>query len=244
MKHRSRPARTNKKSLSLVIIIAIVIIGGSATAFLTMGQNTSNQPKNSEQVNELIQILTDPTVQNASALGSNAAKITLVEFGDYQCQFCAQFHKQTRNEIIDKFVNTGQVKFVFKDFVQNDQPPDNASTLAARAAYCAADQGKFWEYHDEVYNNSKGENTGWVTRANLELFARNVHIPDQVEFSKCLDSQKYSDAVQKNDQIARSIGLQSAPTFVLVTDGKQPLGIVGAQSFDVFQQAISQLEKS
>jgi protein-disulfide isomerase len=244
VKHRSRPARTNKKSLTLVIIIAIVIIGGSATAFLTMGQNTSNQPKNSEQVNELIQILTDPTVQNASALGSNAAKITLVEFGDYQCQFCAQFHKQTRNEIIDKFVNTGQVKFVFKDFVLNDQPPDNASTLAARAAYCAADQGKFWEYHDEVYNNSKGENTGWVTRANLELFARNVHIPDQVEFSKCLDSQKYSDAVQKNDQIARSIGLQSTPTFVLVTDGKQPLGIVGAQSFDVFQQAISQLEKS
>jgi protein-disulfide isomerase len=244
VKHRSRPARTNKKSLILLIVIAIVIIGGSATAFLTMGQNTSNQPQNSEQVNELIQILTDPTVQNASALGSNAAKITLVEFGDYQCQFCAQFHKQTRNEIIDKFVNTGQVKFVFKDFVLNDQPPDKASTLAARAAYCAADQGKFWEYHDEVYNNSRGENTGWVTRANLELFARNVHIPDQVEFSKCLDSQKYSDAVKKNDEIARSIGLQSNPTFILVTDGKQPLGIVGAQSFDVFQQAISQLEKS
>lgn len=244
MKHRSRPARTNKKSLILVIVIAIVIIGGSATAFLTMGQNTSNQPQNSEQVNELIQILTDPTVQNASSLGSNAAKITLVEFGDYQCQFCAQFHKQTRNEIIDRFVNTGQVKFVFKDFVLNDQSPDNASTLAARAAYCAADQGKFWEYHDEVYNNSRGENTGWVTRANLELFASNVHIQDQVEFSKCLDSQKYSDAVKKNDQIARSIGLQSTPTFILVTDGKQPLGIVGAQSFDVFQQAISQLEKS
>jgi protein-disulfide isomerase len=244
VKHRSRPAKTNKKSLILVVIIAIVIIGGSATAFLTMGQNNSNQPQNSEQVSELIQILTDPTVQNASALGSNAAKITLVEFGDYQCQFCAQFHKQTRNEIIDKFVNTGQVKFVFKDFILNDQPPDSASTLAARAAYCAADQGKFWQYHDEVYNNSRGENTGWVTRSNLELYAKNVQIPDLVKFSECLNSQKHSDAVKKNDEIARSIGLKSTPTFILVTDGKQPLGIVGAQSFDVFQQAISQLEKS
>lgn len=221
-----------------------MIIGGSATAFMTMGQNNSNRPQNSEQIKELIQGLTNPTVQNASALGKDTAKITLIEFGDYQCQICAQFNKQTRNEIIDKYVDTGQVKFLFKDFVLNDQTPDKASTLAARASYCAADQGKFWEYHDEVYNKSRGENTGWVTKANLESFARNVQVPDLVEFSKCLDSQKHTDAVLMNDEIARSIGLQSTPTFILVTEGKQPLGIVGAQSFEVFQQAISQLEKS
>ena len=227
-----------------MVIIAVVIIGGSATAFMTMGQNNSNRPQNSEQIKELIQGLTNPTVQNASALGSDTAKIALIEFGNYQCQICAQFNKQTRNEIIDKYVDTGQVKFLFKDFVQNDQSPDNASTLAARASYCAADQGKFWQYHDEVFNNSRGENTGWVTKANLESFARNVQVPDLVEFSKCLDSQKHTDTVEKNDELARSIGLQSAPTFILVTEGKQPLGIVGAQSFEVFQQAISQLEKS
>jgi protein-disulfide isomerase len=244
VKHRSRPVKTNKKSLTLVVIIAVVIIGGSATAFMTMGQNNSNRPQNSEQIKELIQGLTNPTVQNASALGKDTAKITLIEFGDYQCQICAQFNKQTRSEIIDKYVDTGQVKFLFKDFVLNDQTSDKASTLAARASYCAADQGKFWEYHDEVYNNARGENTGWVTKANLESFARNVQVPDLVEFSKCLDSQKHTDAVLMNDEIARSIGLQSTPTFILVTEGKQPLGIVGAQSFEVFQQAISQLEKS
>jgi protein-disulfide isomerase len=236
--------KTNKKSLTLVVIIAVVIIGGSATAFMTMGQNNSTRPQNSEQLKELIQILTNPVVQNASALGSDTAKIALIEFGDYQCQFCAQFHKQTRNEIIDRYVNTGQVKFLFKDFVMNDQPSDNASTLAARASYCAADQGKYWQYHDEVYNNSRGENTGWVTKTNLESFAKDIQVPDLVEFSKCLDSQKHTDTVIRNDEIARSIGLQSTPTFILVTDGKQPLGIVGAQSFEVFQQAISQLEKS
>jgi protein-disulfide isomerase len=244
VRNKSKPAKTNKRALTLVIIIAIVIIGGSATAFLTMGQNNSNQPRNTDQVNEFIQMLTQPTVQNASALGSNVAKITLVEFGDYQCQFCAQFHKQTRNELIDYYVNTGQVKFIFKDFIVNDRPSDKASTLAARASYCAADQSKFWQYHDEVYDKSKGENTGWVTKTNLESFAKNVQVPDLAEFSNCLGSQKHSEAVKVNDEIARSIGLKSTPSFILVADGKQPLGIVGAQSFDVFQQAISQLEKS
>jgi predicted DsbA family dithiol-disulfide isomerase len=71
-----------------------------------------------------------------------------------------------------------------------------------------------------------------------------VQVPDLVEFSKCLDSQKHTDTVKINDEVARSIGLQSTPTFILVAEGKQPLGIVGAQSFQVFQQAISQLEKS
>jgi len=243
VKNKSRSTKINKRALTLGIILAIVIIGGSATAFLSMGQNNSNRSANTSQADELIRLLVQPVSQNASALGNDGAKITLVEFGDYQCQYCAQFHKGVRNELINKYVNTGIVKFVFKDFVINDKPFDKASTLAARASYCAADQGKYWRYQDEVYNNSKGENTGWITKSSLNEFARNVQIPDLMKFTNCLDYQKHSEVVLENDGLAKSLGLKSTPTFILVADGKQPLGIIGAQPFSVFQQAVSELEK-
>ncbi|HEX9319269.1 MAG TPA: thioredoxin domain-containing protein [Nitrososphaeraceae archaeon] len=244
MKNKSRSTKINKRALTLGIILAIVIIGGSATAFLSMGQNNSNRSANTNQADELIRLLVQPVSQNASALGNDGAKITIVEFGDYQCQYCAQFHKGVRNELINKYVNTGIVKFVFKDFVINDKPFNKASTLAARASYCAADQGKYWRYHDEVYNNSMGENTGWITKSSLNEFAINVQIPDSMKFTNCLDSQKHSEVVLENDALAKSLGLKSTPTFILVADGKQPLGIIGAQPFSVFQQAVSELEKS
>jgi protein-disulfide isomerase len=242
VKRKSRPIKTNKKALFLGIILATVIIGGSATAFLSMGQNNSNRSTSNNQTSELIRLIAQPVIQNVTALGSDTAKITLVEFGDYQCHYCAQFHRDVRHEILDKYVNTGQIKFIFKDFVINDKPFDKASTLAARASYCAAEQGKYWNYHDEVYNNSKGENTEWINKSSLEGFAKIVHVPDLEKFSNCLDSQRYNDVILQNDELARSLGLKSTPTFILVQDGKQPLGIVGAQPFTVFQQAISQLE--
>jgi len=244
VKKKSRSGKINKKAVILGIVLALVIIGGSATAFLSMGQNNSNRSTQTSQLDEIVKKLTQPVLSNASALGSDAGQITLIEFGDYQCQECAKFHKVTRSQIINNYVNTGAIKFLFKDFVINDRPSDKASTLAARASYCAADQGKYWQYHDEIYSNSQGENTGWVSKESLKQFARNVKVSDLTKFSECLDSQKYNDAVMENVQLAQAIGLKTAPTFILVREGKEPLGIVGAQPFNVFQGAISQLEKS
>ena len=242
VKKKSRSGKINKKAVILGIVLAVVIIGGSATAFLSMGQNNSNRSTQTSQLDEIVKKLTQPVLSNASALGSDAGQITLIEFGDYQCQECAKFHKVTRSQIINNYVNTGAIKFLFKDFVINDRPSDKASTLAARASYCA-DQGKYWQYH-ELYNSSQGENTGWISKESLKQFARNVKVPDLTKFSECLDSQKYNDVVMENVQLAQAIGLKSAPTFILVREGKEPLGIVGAQPFNVFQGAISQLEKS
>jgi protein-disulfide isomerase len=133
---------------------------------------------------------------------------------------------------------------LFKDFVINDRPFDKGSTLASRASYCAADQGKYWQYHDELYENSQGEHTEWVTKESLMEFAKNVQIPDLTKFSECLDSQKYNDVVTQNNQLAKSLGINSTPTFLLVTQGKEPVGIVGAQPYDSFEEALSQLQKS
>lgn len=240
---KKKTNRFNKKALILGSVLAVVIIGGSAAAFLSMGQNKISPTQNNE-LNDIAKKITQPVIQNASALGSDISNITIVEFGDYKCPYCARFHRETSGQIMDNYVRTGQVKFLFKDFVINDRPFDKGSTLASRASYCAADQGKYWQYHDELYENSQGEHTEWVTKESLMEFAKNVQIPDLTKFSECLDSQKYNDVVTQNNQLAKSLGINSTPTFLLVTQGKEPVGIVRAQPYDSFEEALSQLQKS
>lgn len=184
-----------------------------------------------------------PVQENASALGNDKANITMVEFGDYKCQDCTKFHNETRNQIIRGYVNTGVIKYIFKDFTISDRQNNNMSTVAARASYCAADQGKYWQYHNELYSNFQGENTEWITAKSLNQFARNINVTNSTMFSECLGSKKYYDLVMENNQLAQGIGIKSIPTFILVRDGKEPLGIVGAQSFNIFQGAISQLQQ-
>ena len=137
---KSRSGKINKKAVILGVVLAVVILGGSATAFLSMGQ--SNRSPQTSQLDEVVKKLTQPVLSNASALGSDAGQITLIEFGDYQCQDCAKFHKETRSQIMNNYVNTGAIKFLFKDFVVNDRPSDKASTLAARASYCVRISGQ------------------------------------------------------------------------------------------------------
>lgn len=223
------------------VIFGVVLVGGSVTAFSTMGKN--NTPKNPDNPEQLISTLLHPIVQNASALGTTKAKVTLIEFGDYQCQYCARFHRDTKDLIVNNFVNTGKINFMFKDFVINDRPSDKLSTLAAIGSYCAAEQGKYWPYYDEVYRNSKGENTNWVSKNSLTQFAVYAGISNVKKFSACLDSKKYENLVVTNDNLARSIGLTSTPTFILIADGQPPLKIEGAQPYSVFEGAIGQVLK-
>jgi protein-disulfide isomerase len=241
-----------KKKSTVAIIVgialfAILIVGTSTGSILQFRPTASSssviqqQQQQKQPTNSLLmQKLFTPSIATAPALGSNMAPVTLVEFGDYQCTFCHRFHSDTKNLILTNFVDTGKVRFLFKDFPINDLPADRASTLASEASYCAADQGKYWQYYDELYNNSKGENTGWVTKDALKQFASNLSIKDINQFSQCLESGKYAAVVADNFNLAQSIGLNATPSFILMADGKQPLEIVGAQPYSVFENLINQ----
>jgi protein-disulfide isomerase len=238
----------NKKVFIVGFVIAAIAISGILAIFLP-SVVIHNVNYNDDQATKsvLIKEISNPTYPSAPALGSSKAKVTMVEFGDYQCHFCARFQRDTKDSILQNFVNTGQVRFLFKDFTVNDKPGDKSSTLAAEASYCAADQGKFWQYHDEIYKNSKGEYVAWVTKDILKQFASNVNIPNIKKFSECLDSQNHSNIVKQNDNLAKSIGLQYTPSFILLSTGKtqqQPLLMIGAQPYSVFQQAIAKVQSS
>lgn len=168
-------------------------------------------------------------------MGNPNAPITILEWGDYQCTFCYKFHQNTLDTIQENFIDTGKVKLVFKDFPLNG--PD--SLLAAEASYCAEDQEKYWQYHDELYKNWGGERTGWITRESLENFANTVNL-DLEKFNKCLDEHKYQNKVNSIHEFGKEIGIDATPSF-LVFNGEKIIKIRGNQPLEVFLKTFDEL---
>ncbi len=106
------------------------------------------------------------------------------------------------------------------------------STWAAEASECAAEQGKFWEYHDNLYASQAGENQGAFSKDHLKEFAKALNLDSQ-KFNECLDSGKYSDLVKNQTALARQLGITSTPAFII--NGQI---VLGAQPYEVFQQII------
>ena len=173
-------------------------------------------------------------LENGSpALGSESAPVTIVEFGDYQCEACHHWFHNTRATLIDNYIETGKAKLVFVDlaFLGNDSPK------AAQASYCADDQGKYWEYHTILYTFQDGPpDSGWADRDRLNSFAFSLDM-NMDEFNDCMDSSKYVKRVNANEKEAIKQGVQRTPTFILISsDGITK--IEGAQPYSVFAATI------
>jgi protein-disulfide isomerase len=219
----------SRNAIIAIFAAGIVVAGGFAAFAAT---DSSAKPER-----DALAMLTTPTIPAAHALGSQDAKVTIVEFGDYLCTYCHRFHEETRDRLISGYVDTGKARFLFKDFPINDHL-DGGSSLAAQASYCAADQGMFWEFHERVYDNWGGERAGWVTKASMAQYARDAGVQDIDEFKSCLDSNKYADTVRDNYQLARNIGLRGTPSFVIIPAGGEPTLIPGAYPYESFQQIL------
>lgn len=208
----------------LAIPITIGIVVGMFLAFYPQSNDDSKLLTYSKLIDNGSPILGDPN-----------APITILEWGDYQCTFCYRFHQNTLDTIIEDYIKTGKVKLVFKDFPLNG--PD--SILAAEAAYCADEQEKYWQYHDELYKNWGGERTGWVTRESLEKFATTVNL-NLDEFNKCLDNHKYHNKVNALYEFGKDVGIDATPSFLVFNDQKI-IKIRGNQPLEVFLKTIDEL---
>ncbi len=161
-------------------------------------------------------------------IGDPNAKLTIVNFADYQCPFCEKFFTDSEPQIIKDYVNTGKVKFVFKNLAFLGQE----STDAANAALCAKEQNKFWEYHDKLFSSQKGENQGGFAVANLKQFALDLGL-NGGQFNSCLDAKKYDPQVKADIAEANRVGFQSTPSTAI---GKVP--VVGALPYDQMKTTI------
>jgi protein-disulfide isomerase len=169
------------------------------------------------------------TLRAANTRANAGAKITIVEFSDFQCPYCERFHQQVEIPLIKQYVDTGKANFVYKHSAFLGQE----SVWAAQAAECAADQGKFWEFHDLLFTRQSGENQGAFTKDNLIGFAKEMGGLDMTKFEPCLKNDETQARVQADTQEGQAAGVRGTPTFFI---NGQPL--VGAQPLTAFQAVI------
>lgn len=167
------------------------------------------------------------------ALGDPAAPVRIEEFSDFQCPFCRRFHDETLPRIVDEYVRTGQVYFIYRHFPVVDQrDPRQESHAAAAAAVCAGRENRFWDYHDMLFANQTGENIGNYTERRLQSMAERLDL-DMGAFNACLTSADAQAAVTADATLAVQSGLNSTPSFLI-----NGIPVIGAQPYEVFQQAI------
>jgi protein-disulfide isomerase len=176
------------------------------------------------------------SVAGAPILGRVDAPVTIVEFSDYQCPFCQRFVATTFPILKKEYVDTGKVRYVFRDYPLDQLHPQ--ARKAAEAAHCAGEQGRFWEMHDVLFRNQRA-----LASTQLAEHAKATGIGG-AKFDECLASGRYAVRVAQGVADGAAIGVQGTPTFVVgrtaAGDSVQGTPIRGAQSLEVFRRIIDQ----
>jgi protein-disulfide isomerase len=175
------------------------------------------------------------SIDDDPALGDPKAKVTIIEFGDYQCPFCRIFWKDTFPRLKKEYLDTGKARLVFRDFPQSVHPE---AAAAAQAAECAEDQQRYWPYHDKIFlEQDRRGREGDVVRfraADLKRWASDVGL-DAAAFNECFDSGRHKEEVAKDYADAADVGIQGTPVFFV--NGR---ALFGAHPFATFQKVIEE----
>jgi len=175
-----------------------------------------------------------PEIGDSVVLGDKDAPVTFVEYGDYQCPFCGRIFTNVEPQLRKEYIDTGKVKMVYKNFAFLG--PE--SIAAAEASECAKDYGKFWLYHDALFEAEIAdgvEHNGNLDKAFFLSIADNLGI-DKASFEQCIDSRKYKDKIERDVEQGRSLGVAGTPA-IFIND----VFIAGAQDYSVFKKAIDNL---
>jgi protein-disulfide isomerase len=221
-----------------VAIVAFAAVGIFVLGMFTHSRIASNEGGGGQQavVAQPTAVVAQPTpgptptvgpvevsADDDPAIGPANAPVTIIEFSDFQCPYCARFQSQTLPQILSNYGD--RVRFVYRDFPLVSL---HANALkAAEASECADDQGAYWKYHDLLFQNQSA-----LDDASLKNYAASLAL-DTAAFDQCLDSDKYLTEVQKDEQDGITAGVQGTPSFFV-----NGMPLTGAQPYSAFQTAI------
>lgn len=224
---------TKNKRLAVQAAIALVLGAGVFLSGYLLGRSGTQQAQaaalrvTSGPLGEQSRRATD----DPFALGSVDAPVVMVVFSDYRCPFCGRYSRVSEPELIERFVNSGQMRIEWRDLPLFGE----ASVLAARAGRAAAEQGRFWEFNQTVFANAPETGHHDLTVERLLDFALQVGIPNMARFEADMLSDKFDAAIAIDSMQARTLNLSGTPSFVI--DGHP---IVGAQPTQMFTTIIQQ----
>lgn len=228
-----------KLTTNRVLVVVLVIAAGLAAALIAvsvMGGSDEAAPtavRGAATTEELLAGIP----QQGNVLGKAGAPVTLVEYADLQCPFCAQWALDTFPALVQEYVRPGKVKVVFNGlaFVGPDSLP------ALQSALSAGEQGKLWNVAELIYHNQGEENTGWVTDDLLRSIGEAVPGLDADKMMDGRQSAAVASALADAQGSAQAAGISSTPTFEVGRTGGSVSQLQGALSTDAFRQALDSL---
>ncbi len=225
-------------------IVSALVVVGVASALLAANSSrrpsplftadVDQRPRPKAQLPPIVAVTGLETKANLTAMRPVGARIAVVEFADFQCPYCGVYAREVYPRIVDRFVKTGQVVYVFRHFPLASIHP--LAFRASEAAECAQDQGQYWNMHDLLFSNQHG-----LDDENLKNDASALGL-NRSKFAKCL-SMGRSGIVRADQLEGERLGVRATPTFLVGTIMPDDMikvswRISGAQSFETFKTAI------
>lgn len=237
---------TGMQSKVVPMLVAMVVISafavgllyGKVSVYEKGGAGTAGTPSGTANAGEAAEVAPEAPVNLDEAMwaevlknpvaemGESDAKVTMVEFTDYQCPFCARYFSDTMSQIKQNFVDTGKIRYVLRDLPLSFHPNAKPAALAAR---CAGDQEKYMEMHDALYTSQDSWANLSDPKENFVKLATDLGL-NVGTFTSCYDDGKYNDEIDADLALANKVGASGTPTFYI--NGKQ---VVGAQPYSAFQ---------
>ena len=213
-----------------VLLGVVAVVGAAAVWYGTRGGGVA--------VVEPIELgdLNDADVQSralVATVGDPDAKITIVEFGDYQCPGCRHFATSVKPFIDMTYVEEGIAKFEYRDFPLEQHPH---AFLAARASWCADDQGQYWEYHDALFRSQREWSAASNASRHFNRYADELGL-DRGDFRRCLASDDHAEGVTASLMLGQRVGIGGTPAVVVDLGDGRPL-MLGAADFGQIQAVI------
>ena len=225
-------------SLIAVAFFSGYTLGSQTVPPLVIQENTKSnttpqptQTQSTEEARIFVSLSDDPVKGNPNA------PVTVVEFSDFQCPFCARFFAQTLPQIQQDYIDSGKVKLVFRDFPIDSIHPN--AIAGSIAAHCANEQGKFWEYHDKLFEGQ----TQWARLSagdaanTFKQYATELGLNSD-NFNSCLSSGKSLDEINNDYRDGINYGVTGTPAFFIGNDKNGYVTVIGAKPYSAFQQVI------
>jgi len=213
-----------------LVLVAVAVIGGGA---LWYGSLRSPAPPAAPVASAPLPIATADAFHGYT-LGSDSAPIEVTEYSDFECPFCASFATVQMPVIREQLLAPAKLRWRFRDF---PLPSHKYSRYAALAAQCAGEQGKFWEMHDQLFNNHQWAQTGKNPRSLFRDFARAIGL-DLDKYDACLDGQRYAARLDASVQEGEALGVRGTPSFFV--NGRP---FTGRATSDDFKALVDSLTK-
>ncbi|MBN1536819.1 MAG: DsbA family protein [Anaerolineales bacterium] len=212
---QERAKRQKRQRITTMLIVcgvAIVVIALMIFPSMTTGNKGPSSRPNADW----------------NAMGDPNAPVIIEEYSDFQCPYCQMFSLRTEPSVVEDYVKTGKVYFVFYPYGPGGYYIGPESYDATKSAFCAGEQGKFWEYKDMLYSHLTGENVGDFVESNLMAFAEEIEL-DMTRFKTCYNENTYEDKMLEGINKGIEAEINGTPAFLI--NGKLIMGYLPYENF-------------